>query len=282
MAPTFPHLRTCRAGFELSVLPVWVLDADPIRFAWANEAAVEFWAAASLEELLARDIIGRAPAKVIDRTRHVIERARAGHIERSEWTFYPHGEAKIVSVQLRGINFGDQGFGLLNQALDIAELASPALSRSLALQSHGAVIAALVDTRGRLLTQNASASAAFGDQDSWFAWLEDPREGGRLIAEASKGATVRARPEVQLRGLTRWHEVAASPLRDPVTGKMAVLMEQLDVTEERSAEALADARGQLLAHLCAAVDEELEGSSEHSRDQLRALSRAALEALRSG
>lgn len=279
MASTFPHLNACRAGLELSVLPAWVLDADPIRFVWANDAAVDFWAASSREQLLARDIIGRAPVKVIERTRHVIERARAGHIECSEWTFYPHGIAKTVSVQLRGINFGEGSFGLLNQAMDIMELTSPAMLRTLALLSHSAVLTALVDSRGKILSQNQSATTAFGSESSWFTWLSDPGEGGRLIAKVREGATMRARLEVTRRGLSRWHEVAASPLRDPVSGQMAVLIEQRDVTEERSAEALADTRGQLLARMCDAVHRELEHSDEHSRAALRSLSASVSEAL---
>ena len=64
------------AALEHSAIPVWLLDAERMRIAWANQGAVDLWRAASREDLLSRDLSG-APESVVARTSALLARVRA-------------------------------------------------------------------------------------------------------------------------------------------------------------------------------------------------------------
>ena len=59
------------------MLPAWVVEAESLRICWANDRALEFWAAADRAELFARDVVGSAPPTVLARMQGIVAKVRA-------------------------------------------------------------------------------------------------------------------------------------------------------------------------------------------------------------
>jgi rsbT co-antagonist protein RsbR len=252
----FVRLVDCEAGLALSPIPAWVISYDDqqLKMVWANDAALELWRAPTRAELLARDFTGGAPEKVTARLRHVVEQVRAGRILREEFAFYPQGVPIMRLVELRGIIRPDGGFGMLNQALPLTEVATESLHRAIVMSRHSAIMSALVRADGGILTQNPAALLAFDQSESWTSWFCEPAQAELLLRAALAGEPARAHLQVSARGLLRWHTVDAHALRDPVTGELGVLVEHSDETARVEAEQLAEARGQRIDSLRATLE----------------------------
>jgi rsbT co-antagonist protein RsbR len=245
----FIPLADCRDGLEHLAVPAWVLDAETVRFVWANELAVEMWQSPSVDELLARDVIGGAPEKVVARTRQMFERVRAGSILREEWAFYPRGVPTMVLLDLRGVLLSEGRLGVLNQALPLSESAPPSLQRVMAMTRHTAVMSALVRVDGTIIEQNAAALLTFGGSTSWTSWLRETEQAEQILRATLAGAVIEELLEVVTPRGPRWHRIRAQALRDPVTGELGTLVEHGDETARVDAEQLAEARGHVIDRL---------------------------------
>src|SRR5262245_10258983 len=131
------------AGMELSVIPVWVIDPEPMRILWANSAAVKIWQARDEDEQLARELFCVAP-HVIARTQTIVALLRQGQTVFEEWTLYPRGVPTPVKLHFAGVPLDDGRIGMLNQAM-LGELAQqPTLLRGIEALHHTTVKVALV------------------------------------------------------------------------------------------------------------------------------------------
>jgi rsbT co-antagonist protein RsbR len=233
-----PHLANCEEAFKLSPIPIWVLDVDSFRVAWANAVALDFWHASSLEELAGREMLDKAPEPVLVRLRQTIARIRAGEVIEEDWTFVPANKPRVTILHLRSIVLRDGRLGMLNQAMKIEDAASESTVRSLAMVRHARATTVFVDDEGRILAQNAGAVVEFGASDSWIGWLEDPRAAQEIVQSALAGNIVEIEGNVRTSRGTRVHSILAHGLRDPVTGKIGILIQHFDVTERVEAERL--------------------------------------------
>jgi rsbT co-antagonist protein RsbR len=268
----FTYLADCRAGLEQLAVPAWVLDAETVRFVWANELAVEMWQAPSVDELVARDVIGGAPEKVVARTRQMFERVRAGSILREEWAFYPRGVPTMVLLDLRGVMLHDGRLGVLNQALPISESAPPSLQRVTAMTRHTSIMSALVRADGTIIEQNAAALLAFGGSTSWTTWLRESARAEQILRATLAGEVIEELLEVVTPRGACWHRIRAQALRDPVTGELGTLVEHGDETARVDAEQLAEARGHTIDRLNRALV-----LVEQQRQEILALSAPILD-----
>lgn len=238
MSPKSPILTNCEEAFNLSPIPIWVLDMDTLRVVWANKVAMDFWCAENMEELSQRDMLDRAPPPVLTRLRRTFARVLAGEVFHEDWTFVPMGKPRAMLLHLQGIVLRDGRLGMLNQALKIEEAASDAILRSLAMVRHAKASTVLVDGHGAILTQNAGSCIEFGDADSWFPWIEDRQAARDILDRVLAGQIVEAQMNVLSKRGLRVHEILAHGLRDPVTGDIAVLIQHFDVTDRVEAEKL--------------------------------------------
>ncbi|MEZ4380153.1 MAG: STAS domain-containing protein [Nannocystaceae bacterium] len=251
----FDKLRDCVAGLRLVAVPTWVIDAETIAIVWANDAAADLWRAASPDELCARDIKAGAPERVLQRTEDIIARVRAGERVREDWAFYPKGHPVVVDLHLSGVTLDDGHFGLLNQALPLAEeRVVGEFQRVLAIARHTSLVAFLVGRGGEVLARNTAALTCFDEQPSWLACLRDGDEASALLGRVLAGEAIDAVVAVATASGPRWHRLTGAPLRDPITGELAALLEHRDETGRIEAEQLAARRGLRVDSLRAALE----------------------------
>lgn len=216
---------------------VWVFDVERSRKLWANAAALAFWKAGTLEELLARDFSDQSSASRV-RTQAALESVRRGEIPRQFWTFYPCDVPVHVSVRITGILTEDGRLALLFEGEPLTKDAIPAeVARRVEAFRHTGSLISLHDQDGRALTRNPAAIEAFGPAES--ASPDDDlavQLGGRDALEDAR-ARLAAGEEFHRRVLTRtrsgvrWHDVRLRRLNDPATGVPIFLLDAQDVTE---------------------------------------------------
>ena len=88
--------------YEWLQVPIWVFDVARPGICWANTAALDFWRAADLDELVARDYsdISR-PAR--ERLVASMHQHAQGRLVRETWTLYPRDTPLTSELVSRGI-----------------------------------------------------------------------------------------------------------------------------------------------------------------------------------
>lgn len=241
MSMPTPKLNNCTEAFDLSPIPVWVLDIDTFRVVWANPPALEFWQAETREDLLARDMLQKIPDAVIVRMRQTIEKLLRGHPFYEDWTFFPKGKPQPTMLHLHQVILPDGRIGMANHAVKIHETASASTVRALAMLRHAKATLMLVDENGGILSQNPGSIEEFGTAHSWLENLVDKDMGGEILRGALAGHTVTMEVDVKTLKGGRVHAITAHELRDPVTAETGVLIQHFDVTERVEAEQLVQA-----------------------------------------
>jgi anti-anti-sigma regulatory factor/PAS domain-containing protein len=237
-----PAWSSLEAGLALSPLPVWLLDLDVMRVAWANPQGLVMWQASSLEALRQRDMLADAPQKIHARLLHTISAVRAGHSLQEEWAFYPRGKQTMVMLHLCGVTLADGRLAMLNQAMPVAADSPPSLLRGITALRHVNIAIAFIDASGRIQMQNPAAMETFAESEHWFSWLDRPEAGGELLARALRLEPVQVDLQVATRAGRRFHAVELQAVRDPVSGEPSVLVQHIDITARITAEATAAER----------------------------------------
>jgi rsbT co-antagonist protein RsbR len=247
-------------GVERLCLPVWVFDFERARMAWANRAALELWRAPSLDELLARDYSDASPAT---RTRneghlHRLSEDRSAYAEES-FTFYPRGEPLHLRCVMSAIELDDGRMALLIEGHVRTGPQEPSVLRSHEAMRHVSAMVALVDTAGAVLVRNPAAQSAFGLSSALSDWFEDAGVAARIRQVAETNEVLREALVALTNEGPRWHAVEARRTSDPVTGSHAVVVHQVDMTEQREREALIMAQQSQILELSAPLLDVAEG-----------------------
>jgi len=231
--------------------PVWVFDPVRARIAWANQAAVEFWRAQSREELLERDFSDMSESV---RTRHeaILATLAQGRTVHEEWTWYPRGIPVTVRCAMTGIDLEDGRLAQLCEAT-IMESVDPTQLRAVEALRHASVMVALVSPSGEVLMNNPAMQRAFGDRAALGAWFADAGVAAAILRETGEAQIFRAEVQVEALSGQRWHAVEARRTLDPATGEPAVLIHQIDVTEQRESDALIEQQRREILRLSAPI-----------------------------
>ena len=232
-------------------LPVWVFDAQRLRVAWANAAALTVWHAASLEELLARDMGGVSPAVQARLAAAMAQHAR-GEVSRDVWTLYPQGEPRSSVLAGRAITLPDGRAAILFASEPLAAGIDAAALRGIDAVQHTNLRVALHRLAdGAVLMRNPAAASAFGPLpaddagDAFSAMFVDPALAAQALRQVRSGQNFRAEALLATLAGPRWHALGARPAHDPVTGGTALQFNAGDISElkasQRALEAARDA-----------------------------------------
>ncbi len=221
-------------AFEWLETPVWVLDPQTVGICWANAAAVRFWRAESLEELLRRDFSAISPAA---RTRldALADMVATGQIGHDSMIFYPLGEP-LHALVTRAPIVDEEGRQLiLCEARTPSHEADSATLRGVEAIRHTSAMISVFSADGQVLTQNIAADKAYGAigvcEPEFFRRLVDPVIGRALFSQALKLGSARM-PNVPVRSRLHIcsHLLELARGTDPVTGRRCVIAYEEDVT----------------------------------------------------
>jgi signal transduction histidine kinase/ActR/RegA family two-component response regulator len=227
------------AVFDLLERPVWVFDFEKLRIWWANQAALPFWQARSLEELLARDYREGLSAASVQRIAETVRRLEGGEPRvTEEWTFYPLGVPLPSRLSMSPIHIenGRLAFFCEAEALAPGRL-DRTLLRGVEALRHLPVAVCEFDQSGQVVYQNPEALRVFGPSDGLLSLLPrrfaDRVEGERILLEAARGEWIELQVPLATLAGSRWCHVTLGQSTDPVHGGPIILFTARDISEHR-------------------------------------------------
>lgn len=234
--------------FEKSVLPIWIFDVDRHAMWWANAAALKFWSAASLQELLSRDYSSDS-ATVRKRLRAVVDNVRPGDTAEDTWTLYPKGEPTPVRGRMTPVSVDtDRRSAILFEVSKIDKEVLELTDRRLVEATrYATVMISYFATDGRLLSMNPAAVYAFGQSPdqmtdgrvdearSFLARFKDRDLGRALFERAKAGGEPSGEYEVRLAPAGTWHRIDLHLGRDPMNGDPCIIVVEEDVSSLKKA-----------------------------------------------
>ena len=217
-------------------VPVWVFDIDHSRIAFANESACKLWNADDEDALRARNLGVDMSITVAKRLRQYQTDFRVSDAMFTElWTLYPNGLPKSVMVVYRGFVLPDGRMGMQCEAVSEAE-DQPHNLRSAEALLHTDVLITLFSKDGPPLYLNPAARNAFGVQvKSMAALFADIKDLDTLMEQLDFLGEHRIVTRVRLASGERWFDLSAKVCSDAATGKPAILLTAIDVSELKEA-----------------------------------------------
>ena len=232
------------ARFNCLQTPVWIFDVDYMRMWWANESAIRLWNAEDLQELLDRDWNDYSDATQV-RFQDYLSQFNQGNTITEQWTFYPQEESAIsVSCTFSAIWIESGRLAMLVEGTpqSIDQVDSHILCSLEALR-HTTVMISLYDLRGQSILQNPAALECYGNDkeysptsDTFIRRFTDPRVAYQVMAWVNASRFFKIEAQVNTLQGVQWHEIDVRYTRDPLTGQMAVLVNELNITNRKRSE----------------------------------------------
>jgi diguanylate cyclase (GGDEF)-like protein len=220
--------------------PIWIFDIDDSRVRWANRAALQIWQAGSLAELCTRDMGADMSDTVARRLRQYQQDFERGDARFSEqWTLYPGGRPATMWVGFSGVRLPDGRMAMLCEARP-QEAMPPDSLRSVEALLHTEVMTTLYSRGGRALYRNPAARASVAEGSESLRERLVERDDLRALVRAlvNHGHCKRIARVVTTAG-TRWHELSVRLCRDAATGRQALLVTEIDISDLKQAQAQA-------------------------------------------
>ena len=211
------------SGYLISTIPA---------FSTPTPRPAHLWQAENEEALRSRDLARDMSPTVAKRLRQY----QADFIERDAtfnemWTLYPKGVPTSTKVVFRGLYLPDGRMAMLCEVIGRAD-DEPDNLRSAEALLHTDVMIALYEMGGPPLYMNPAArntaNHAVLNISEMFA---DPADYQKLLKKLRAAGEHRMVTRVQTETGLRWHDLSAKRCSDAVTGKPAVLITAIDVSE---------------------------------------------------
>lgn len=229
------HVDPFYAARSLST-PIWVYDIDLGHIVFANAMACKMWQADSEEELRARDLADGMSTSVSMRLKqYQADFIREATTFYEMWTLYPNGAPVTSNLALRGFRLPDGRMAMICEVLEYAS-DKPETLRSAEALLHTDVMIALFELNGAPLYMNPAARNTFGaaarDMSALFVRQADFQVMMfDLDGKGENRMVARARVEQG----ERWFDISAKLCSDAATGKPAVLLTAIDVSDLKTA-----------------------------------------------
>lgn len=219
-------------------LPAWVHDPVQHCHLWANDAAVRFWCAASLDELLGRSYsdISRG---ALSRLEVAMQAHRRGETTREHWTLYPGGRPTSVVLHGSGVRLPDGREAILFVA-EAPTSHDPDLLRTAETLLHLPVMVAVHRAAdGVALMRNAAAVLMLGPLEGgprFDELFDDPAQARVLRGDGVAGRPSHGEARLRTRHGVSWFAVDVHPGWDPASGERVLHLCARDISELKSAQ----------------------------------------------
>lgn len=215
---------------------VWIFDIDAARILKANAAACRLWQADTEQELCARNLGHDMSVTVGKRLKQYQTDFQSRDAKFTElWTLFPNGKPHSVMVTYRGYRLADGRMAMQCEAVnDVGD--TPENLRSAEALLHTDVLITLFSKEGPPLYLNPASRNAFaGGIDHFTKLFVDPKECRKIIAQIDIVGEHRAVTKLQTAQGVRWFDLSVKTCSDAATGKPAILMTAIDVSELKEA-----------------------------------------------
>ncbi len=211
---------------------IWVFDIDHSRVLVANAAACDLWQAKTEEELCQRDFSKDMSASVSNRLKQYQRDFADRDAEFSEmWTLYPGGKPTSVLVILRGCPLADGRIAMQCEVVGVAD-DEPDNLRSAEALLHTDVMVVLYAQIGQPLYMNPAArNAATHAEQTISEKFVSPDDFDLMLSHVEQSGEHRLVAHVNTGTGPRWHDITIKKCSDAATGKPAILMTAIDVSE---------------------------------------------------
>ncbi len=235
-----PHYRDFSdlAPFDPLKTPVWIFDVDRHGMWWANQSALSFWKADSIEALQARDFSTDSETVRL-RLRQIVEAPQSSGSIRETWTLYPDQSPVTVNLDMRPVLIGDDRNALMIEAsaeLDMTQ--NPEALRILEAVRSSAILVSTFSLDGGLLSQNPAANARYAGvepgagQTDLMGRFENPSVAQTILKAVAREGQFEGEIAVRTVSGVRIHDIIASKGRDPVSGQFVTVLNEEDRTRE--------------------------------------------------
>jgi signal transduction histidine kinase/ActR/RegA family two-component response regulator len=232
------------AVLDLLEQPIYVYDPEKLGVWWGNRAAIAFWRADDLDELVARDFATDISQSSVQRIAEILRRVERGEQVVELWTCYPRGEPVPTRMTLSGIAIENGRTALLTRLEPLAPAAQGGPDelvrthlRGVEALRHLPVAVCEFDQNGQVIFQNPEALRLFGPSDGLLSLLPrrfaDRVEGERILREAARGEWVEVQAPLETLAGPRWFQVSLGQSTDPVHGGPIILFTARDVSEHK-------------------------------------------------
>lgn len=216
--------------------PVWVFDIEGKCMYWANTAALTVWNAKSLTELLARDFKSDMSNATERRLQDYLVRLSRGEIIKEQWTTYPLGKAKTLSITASGIRIeGGQVTLMVEAELPERDEIEESNVRSVEMLRHLPLPVSRLDMQGKLAYQNPESVAVFGtpkeDEECLRSRFVDRALAKCMLEKLQSGEDYNVEAELYTKQGAQWFSVSARRVTDPVTSEHMILFSARDIAE---------------------------------------------------
>ena len=227
----YAELEQRLGALDLCSVARWLLDDERGRIPWANTAGQQLFTATSRSELAARDMSGFSAASAA-RFQQIRSDFRAGREVWETWTLYPKGEPKKIKAHSTPFTLVSGRVVLFIEGFPIENPEVPSESRGIEALRHTAAMVTMLDGAGELLLKNPSAVSAF-EATPFADWFADPAVTAAIFGVLDQEEAFRTTALAHTTQGDRWHLVQARRLLDPVSGKLLILLDQIDITVQK-------------------------------------------------
>lgn len=216
--------------------PVWVFDIDRNRIVFANASACKMWQADDEDDLRSRDMSDGMSKTVANRLKqYQADFIRKQTTFREMWTLYPNGKPVSSSVAFRGFRLPDGRMAMQCEVLAQAE-DEPDNLRSAEALLHTDVMIAQFEFEGAALYMNPAARKTMGGAAPGLSKLfVDPTDYHVMMFDLDGKGEHRLVAKVRAESDELWFDISAKLCNDAVTGKPAILLTAIDVSELKTA-----------------------------------------------
>jgi len=223
--------------------PVWLFDPGKRRITWANAAAVAFWQAGSEAELTERDFGKEFSLASQARLTGYAQRLQSEPRITEQWTFQVGSAPVTVMCSFSLFASDDAGPTFLVEATP-ATLDSAAGDTLRAVEAfrHTTALVSVIDLDGQTLMENPAAIRTYGHllsregKHAFTLRFSDPDDAARALHRVRNGKEFVEEVWVSTLEGQRRHAIEARQTTDPVTGRRAILLSEIDVTFRHEAE----------------------------------------------
>lgn len=218
--------------FGLVTTPIWIFDITKREMWWANDSAVNFWDADSLDSLLARDFKSDMSTATVTRLEDYFEKFKRGESITEQWTFYPSGGTPRTIVSLfSGIKVENGRLAMLCQGELLEEIQDATDLRGVESLRHTKMLVSLFDLENaKPLMRNPESINAYGSSTSFFDQFLNTADVTQARQSIAENAIYDAEVQMHTQQGEQWHSINVRTVKDPVTGKPALLVNEIDIT----------------------------------------------------